>query len=270
MAKTTKTVLTQEDPREHPRRLQGTVVSGRFSDIKVPAALRAVLKTGWDYIDALFTGSGIRPSTCCMVSGLPGGGKTTICLQLANALAAEGHVVVFNSIEECDSQVKMRLEDMGMNDLLNPRADAFFSNFYDIAEVLAYADKIRSTHKPKPGKGFFLFVDSLQCLERHTGKRGRPASELQQQCDAMWDIAAWCKENMTVAVVISQVTKNGEFAGKQEVKHAIDVHLELVMDTDRKSETHGQRICSASKNRYGPSGLFFTYEINGQGIVFSS
>ena len=71
----------------------------RFSDIEVPDALRTSLKTGWEYIDALFTGSGIRPSTCCMVTGLPGAGKTTISLQLADSLIGEGHTVFYNSCE---------------------------------------------------------------------------------------------------------------------------------------------------------------------------
>ena len=44
-------------------RLAQTVEAGRFADIKVPDALRTTLKTGWEYIDALFTGQGIRPST---------------------------------------------------------------------------------------------------------------------------------------------------------------------------------------------------------------
>jgi predicted ATP-dependent serine protease len=80
-----KTTKKTENSGNH--RLAQTVEAGRFSDIKIPDALRTTLKTGWEYIDALFTGEGIRPSTCCMVTGLPGGGKTTISLQLANSLA---------------------------------------------------------------------------------------------------------------------------------------------------------------------------------------
>lgn len=248
-------------------RLAQTVEAGRFSDIKIPDALRTTLKTGWDYVDALFTGEGIRPSTCCMVTGLPGGGKTTICLQLANSLAEQGHVVLYNSCEESGAQIKMKLEKMEFDALLESN-NAYFSSFYDIADILDFADKVRKQHKLAAGKGFFLFVDSLQTIERASKGAGRPAGHAQQQCDAMWDIAGWCKKNMTVAMIIGQVTKDGTFAGKQEVKHAVDCHLHLAMDTDKKSETYRQRVAEQQKNRFGASGLFFPYEISGKGIEF--
>jgi len=249
-------------------RLAQTVEAGRFSDIKVPDALRTTLKTGWEYIDALFTGDGIRPSTCCMVTGLPGGGKTTISLQMANSLAKQGHVVLYNSCEESGAQIKMKLEKMEFDDLLSSN-NAYFSSFFDISDILAFADKLRKKHTLAPGKGFFLFVDSLQTIERTAKGAGRPAGPAQQQCEAMWDIAAWCKENMTVAMIIGQVTKDGTFAGKQEVKHAVDCHLHLAMDTDKKSETYRQRVAEMQKNRFGASGLFFPYEISSKGIEFA-
>lgn len=249
-------------------RLASSIEACNFSDIEVHDALRTNLKTGWEYIDALFTGEGIRPSTCCMITGLPGGGKTTISLQLANSLVEHGHVVLYNSCEESGAQLKMKLEKMGFNGLLESK-DAFFSSFYEISDILEFADKVRSQKNLGAGKGFFLFVDSLQTIERTSKAAGRPAGPAQQQCDAMWDIAAWCKDNMTVAMIIGQVTKEGTFAGKQEVKHAIDAHIELQMDTDKKSDTYKQRICTATKNRFGSSGLYFPYEISSKGIEFS-
>ena len=262
-----KTTKKTENSGNH--RLAQTVEAGRFSDIKVPDALRTTLKTGWEYIDALFTGEGIRPSTCCMVTGLPGGGKTTISLQMAESLVRMGHVVLYNSCEESGAQIKMKLEKMGFNNLLESK-NAYFSSYYDIADILAYADKVRKQNKLGEGQGFFLFVDSLQTIERASKSAGRPAGPAQQQCEAMWDVAAWCKENMTIAMMIGQVTKDGTFAGKQEVKHAVDCHLHLAMDTDKKSETYRQRVAEMQKNRFGASGLFFPYEITSKGIEFSA
>ena len=261
-----KTTKKTENSGNH--RLAQTVEAGRFSDIKIPDALRTTLKTGWEYIDALFTGEGIRPSTCCMVTGLPGGGKTTISLQLANSLAEQGHVVLYNSCEESGAQIKMKLEKMEFNALLESN-NAYFSSFYDISDILDFANKVRKQHKLEAGKGFFLFVDSLQTIERASKGAGRPAGPAQQQCDAMWDVAGWCKESMAVAMIIGQVTKDGTFAGKQEVKHAVDCHLHLAMDTDKKSETYRQRVAEMQKNRFGTSGLFFPYEISSKGIEFA-
>jgi len=266
MKKTTTKKTAKASPSTAGRLAQ-SVEAGRFSDIKVPDALRTTLKTGWEYIDALFTGDGIRPSTCCMVTGLPGGGKTTISLQMANSLAKQGHVVLYNSCEESGAQIKMKLEKMEFDALLSSN-NAYFSSFFDISDILAFADKLRKKHTLAPGQGFFLFVDSLQTIERTAKGAGRPAGPAQQQCEAMWDIAAWCKDNMTVAMIIGQVTKDGTFAGKQEVKHAVDCHLHLAMDTDKKSETYRQRVAEMSKNRFGSGGLFFPYEITSKGIQF--
>lgn len=257
MSKTTKT-----DASSSHRLAQSNEVQ-RFSDITVPDALRTSLKTGWEYIDALFTGEGIRPSTCCMVTGLPGAGKTTISLQLADALIGEGHTVFYNSCEESGQQLKMTLERMGLKNMLTK---GFHASLCEVGEILAAADKIRQN--VAPGKGFFMFVDSLQTIEKAREGAGRPSSQQNQATEAMWDIAAWCKENYTVALVIGQVTKEGVFAGKQEVKHALDVHIELIIDTDKKSETYKQRIAQASKNRFGSSGIFFPYEISSKGIEF--
>jgi DNA repair protein RadA/Sms len=244
-------------------RLQQSNEVQKFSDITVPDALRTSLKTGWEYIDALFTGEGIRPSTCCMVTGLPGAGKTTISLQLADALIGEGHTVFYNSCEESGQQLKMTLERMNLKNMLSK---GFHASLCEIGEILEAADKIRQN--VKQGKGFFMFVDSLQTIEKAREGAGRPSSQQNQATEAMWDIAAWCKENMTVALIIGQVTKDGVFAGKQEVKHAIDCHLHLSIDTDKKSDTYKERVAEMQKNRFGSTGTFFPYEVSSRGIEF--
>lgn len=234
-----------------------------FASIEVPDALRTSLSTGWEYADALFTGEGVRPSTCGMITGLPGSGKTTFSLQLANSLAGEGHTVFYNSCEESGEQIKMTLERIGLKHMLTK---GYHASLCEVGEILEAADKLRQN--VKLGKGMFLFVDSLQTIEKARQGAGRPSSQQNQAAEAAWDIAAWCKENMTVALIIGQVTKDGTFAGKQEVKHALDHHLHLSMDTDKKSDTYKQRIAEVQKNRFGQGGLFFPYELTSKGIEF--
>jgi predicted ATP-dependent serine protease len=235
-----------------------------FANIAVPDALRTSLSTGWEYADALFTGQGIRPSTCGMITGLPGSGKTTFSLQLADSLLGAGHTVFYNSCEESGEQIKMTLERLGLRNMLTK---GFHASICEVGEILEAANKLRAN--VKQGKGFFMFVDSLQTIEKTRSGAGRPSSQQNQATEATWDIAAWCKDNMTVSLIIGQVTKDGTFAGKQEVKHALDYHLHLSMDTDKRSDTYKQRIAEVQKNRFGQSGLFFPYELTNMGIQFA-
>ena len=81
-------------------------------------------------------------------------------------------------------------------------------------------------------------------------------------------LTAWAKESFGVLMIIGMVTKSGDFAGKQAIRHIVDAHLHLAVDTDRKSETYGQRVATMEKNRFGTSGIGYTYEINSSGVKF--
>lgn len=251
------------------RRLPGQNTVQSFADIDVPDQLRISLDTGWQHANALFTGSGIRPSTVGLITGLPGSGKTTVCLQLANYLINAGHTVFYNSCEESGEQIKMTLERLELKAMLSAenRDRAIHSNLPEIGDIIEASDKLRAN--VAPGKGFFLFIDSLQTIEKaHEGK-GRPSGQQNQAVEAMWDLAEWCKKTYAVAQIIGQVTKDGTFSGRQEVKHCIDTHLHMSIDTERKSETYGQRIAEMQKNRFGLANNYFSYEMTSRGIIFN-
>ena len=69
-------------------------------------------------------------------------------------------------------------------------------------------------------------------------------------------------------IVIGQVTKGGIFAGKNKLKHLIDCHLHLSIDTDKKSDTYGKRVAEMQKNRFGPSGLYYPFQLGEKGVRF--
>lgn len=264
-SKTVKTTKTSKATMGTPANRLSMNVTGpqKFSDIDVPDILRTTVATGWNEVDALFTGTGIRPSTVTLVTGLPGAGKTTINLQLADKLAALGHTVLYNSCEESGQQLKMKLEKLELNDMIEK---GYHASLTEIGEILEQAEKLRA--QTAEGKQFFLFIDSIQTVEKAHEGRGRKPSQQNQSTEAVWDITAWCKQTMAIATIIGQVTKDGEFEGKQTLKHAIDCHLHLHVDTDRKSDTHGKRVAEMEKNRWGTAGLYFTYEVDSSGIRF--
>ena len=143
------------------------------------------------------------------------------------------------------------------------------SYFNEVSDILNYADQIREEN---PGKQLFLFVDSLQTVECNEvdPKTNRVYSQQAQVIQSAWRLAEWSKKNYTNAIIIGQVTKDGTFAGKQEVKHAVDMHISLHLDTDRRSETYGDRVAMVEKNRFGSGGLYFPYEVTSFGIQFKN
>ncbi len=228
-------------------------------DIDIPKQMEKNISTGIKHVDALCAGDGITPSTVMLLTGLPGAGKTTLSLQLADSITSKGHTALVNTNEESLYQVRKTIKRMNLKNGFIPSYKA------EVHDLIEHADKVRSKC---PEKQMFLFVDSLQTLEYDSGKGGRPMSQMNASVEAMWELASWAKANYSVVIIIGQVTKDGTFAGKQEAKHIVDCHLHLGLDTDRKSDTYGERVIEMTKNRFGCSGIYIPFKINAEGLVF--
>jgi DNA repair protein RadA/Sms len=230
-------------------------------DIEVPTQLEENVVSGFAHVDALFAGDGITPSTAALVTGIPGAGKTTLMLQLADAVTGAGHIAIYNTGEESLYQVRKVVRRLGLE-------NGFIPSYESSAQAIV--KKARAVQTANPGKQVFLFVDSLQCVEvdREKGQRGRGPSQGSKEVNASAILTAWAKETFGVLMIIGMVTKSGEFAGKQAIRHIVDAHLHLAVDTDRKSDTYGQRVATMEKNRFGQSGLGYVYEINSSGVRF--
>ena len=224
-------------------------------DVEVPDALRRKLKTGVDYIDSAFGGEGITPSSVTMFTGTPGAGKTTMLLTLADSLTKRGALAVFNTGEESLLQVKMTVERLRL------KTDFLVGEEEMVPELLAKCDKLRAAN---PDKQFVLLVDSLQTLNDGKYGPGNTCSRTPDRALAM--ITDWCKATNSIAVVIGQVGKNGQFAGRNVLKHMIDSMLELSIEDDEKAEWFGCRVLTMSKNRFGASGGRLFLDMQGKGF----
>lgn len=213
-----------------------------IKDVEVPDILRRRVASGIDYVDGIFGGQGLTPSSVTLFTGTPGAGKTTMMLTMANGLAGRGATVVFNTCEESLFQVKMHAERLGLKNgiLLGEEPNA--------GKLLEKCNELRAKDPDKP---FILIVDSLQTL--NDGKWGDVVNSVTPvRCLEM--VTAWCKDNNTMAIVIGQVGKDGKFMGKNSLKHMVDAQLELCIDlkgNPEKNPTYGLRVLSMSKNRFG-------------------
>jgi DNA repair protein RadA/Sms len=225
-----------------------------ISDIKVPEALRNRKKAGVGFFDAAVGGDGLVPSSVCMLTGTPGAGKTTMLLQLADAITGSGHICLYNTGEESLYQVKMVTERLKLRNGFIVGQDTL------VAELLKHADHLRAAH---PGKQVFVLQDSLQTLD--DGKwNGAVNSMTPVRCTEM--LTDWAKSTYGIVMFIGQVTKSGDFAGKQTILHAVDIRGQLYIDEEKKSETYGERIFEITKNRFGCSGKSYILGLGATGL----
>lgn len=224
-------------------------------ELDVPPELERTIKTGVKFFDDALGGEGITPSSSILFTGTPGAGKTTMCLQIANSITATGNICLFNTAEESLHQVRKVARRLGLNSGFVAGQDTL------VSDIIAHG---RFLQKNNPGKQLFLILDSLQTLD--DGKYSSGAVNSMTQVRAIEQITDFCKETYASAITIGQVNKNGEFAGKQQIKHTVDVHGHLCIDMEKRSETYGERLFQVNKNRYGTSGTQFILGLNNRGL----
>ena len=225
-----------------------------INTIVVPEQLRHRVKTGLKFFDDAVA-EGLVPSSVMMLTGTPGAGKTTMLLQLAESITRQGHVCLYNTGEESLYQVKMVAERLGLRTGFVCGQDTMVSDLLDHADWLI---------KSNPGKKVFILQDSLQTLDDGKYKDGGTNSVTPLRCAEM--ITEWAKKTFANVIFIGQVNKDGNFNGKNAILHAIDVRGSLYVDTDKKSETYGERIFEVTKNRYGSAGSAHVLGINERGL----
>jgi DNA repair protein RadA/Sms len=224
-------------------------------DLEVPPQLESTVRTGVKFFDDAMGGEGMTPSTAMLLTGTPGAGKTTLCLQLAEAITASGNICLFNTGEESLYQVRKVAKRLDMKHGFVAGQDVH------VPSILAHADQLR---KASRGKQVFIIADSLQTLD--DGKYANGGINSMSQVRATEMITNWCKETFGVAIIIGQVTKGGDFAGKQQIKHTVDAHAHLFIDDKKNSETYGERLLEVQKNRFGCSGKTFILGLERKGL----
>ena len=234
--------------------IRGLKQGSNILDIEVPDALRHKKKTGISWFDDALGGEGFTPSSCMMLTGGPGCGKTTMILQLADSITKMGHVALMNTGEESLYQVRLVTERLKLKHGFVPGQDTM------VSDVLGHADMLR---KQNPKKQVFILQDSLQTMDDGYYKNGTTGATPQRCCELLTN---WAKETYGIVIFIGQVTKGGDFAGKNGIKHAIDIHGHLFFDDDKRSETYGERLYEVQKNRFGCNGKTYVIGMDKDGL----
>ena len=232
--------------------IKNIVHGTRIADIKVPDQLRNRVKTGIEFFDTAV--GDLVPSSAAMITGTPGAGKTTLMLQLADSIVASGHMCLYNTGEESLYQVKMTAERLGLCHNFFVGQDAI------VSDILNHADMIKKQSK---GKQVFLIQDSIATAD--DGKYANSTNSMTS-VRVVEMLTDWAKSTYGIVLAVGQVTKSGEFAGKNQLLHTVDLRAELYIDKEKKSETFGERIFEVTKNRFASAGNAFILGMDKKGL----
>jgi DNA repair protein RadA/Sms len=191
-------------------------------------------------------GGGFVPGSIVLFGGDPGIGKSTLLLQLAARLAANGASTLYVSGEESAAQVRGRAE----------RVSAVVDGL-DLASTTDLESALAALDATSPA---FAVIDSVQTLA--SGELGGPAGSVGQVREVAARLADAAKRGTTCVALVGHVTKEGTVAGPRTLEHLVDAVIYL--EGERLGAT---RLLRAAKNRFGSTDEVGVLEMRGDGLV---
>ncbi|MBJ7449377.1 MAG: DNA repair protein RadA [Parachlamydiales bacterium] len=191
-------------------------------------------------------GGGIVKGSLTLVGGEPGIGKSTLLLQVSNALAKQGFLVLYVSGEESVAQTSMRAKRLGIDsDNLLLLSETNYSL------IKAQIDQLQPD---------LVIVDSIQIVYK---------AEIQSAPGSVSQVRETATEFMHLAkgsgisvFIIGHVTKTGEIAGPRVLEHLVDTVLYFEGD-----KQHNYRMMRVVKNRFGPTDDIALFQMNAGGLA---
>ncbi len=203
------------------------------------------LETKMGELDRLF-GGGIVSGSLILVGGEPGVGKSTLLLQIANALAMQGLTVLYVCGEESAEQTSLRALRLGID----------HQNLYLLSETLFTAIRAQ-IDQLQPD---VAIVDSVQIVYK-SEIPSSPGSVVQVR-EIATEFMHLAKGQGITTFLIGHVTKSGEIAGPRVLEHLVDTVLDF--EGDRQ---HGYRLLRAIKNRFGPTDEIAIFQMKEMGLT---
>jgi DNA repair protein RadA/Sms len=191
-------------------------------------------------------GGGLVPGAAILVGGEPGIGKSTLLLQIADAIAGDAASVLYATAEESVHQVQMRARRLGIT---SPGVK--LASVSDVDEIIATAVEIEPTA---------LVVDSIQTVS--SAEIGGSVGGTSQVRESAARLIAFAKSSGVPLILVGHVTKDGSLAGPRTLEHMVDVVLYLEGDPDL-----GLRLLRGVKNRYGSINEVGVFEMTSEGVA---
>jgi DNA repair protein RadA/Sms len=214
----------------------------RISEVQTLPLKR--LESGLKEFDRLL-GGGVVPGSLTLLAGDPGIGKSTLLLQISEALASKKKTVLYVSGEESVDQTALRARRLGVQS-----ESLFILSDTQFSAIKTYIEQI------KPD---VLIVDSIQILY----KQELPSSpgSVSQVRELAMEFMHLSKKLSMATFLIGHVTKSGEIAGPRVLEHIVDVVLDFEGDRHQ-----GYRILRSVKNRFGPTEDIVLFQMGALGL----
>ena len=234
---------------------EARATSGRGSSAVTAATVRPLAAVGEEaavrfgsgmpLLDRVL-GGGVVAGGAVLLAGEPGIGKSTLLLQLAEALARAGRRVLYASAEESTRQLRLRAERLGCG-----HPGLLVAGETAVETMLAAAVEVEPAA---------LFVDSIQAVHSEE-LAGLPGSVGQVRACAE-RLVEHAKRSDCALFLVGHVTKEGSIAGPKSLEHLVDTVLAFEAEGGAD-----HRLLRAAKNRFGPAGEVALFEMHDSGLT---
>jgi len=212
-------------------------------DAETPLPQR--LSTGIAEFDRAL-GGGLVAGSATLIGGDPGIGKSTLLLQAAARISAQGRAVAYVSGEEAADQVRLRARRLGVG--AAPLRLAAATSVRDILTTFA-----------ESAPPALVVIDSIQTMYSDLIE-GAPGTVSQVRASAH-ELIRFAKESGAALVLVGHVTKDGAIAGPRVLEHMVDTVLSF-----EGERSHQYRILRAVKNRFGGTDEIGVFAMGEEGL----
>ena len=181
------------------------------------------------------------------MTGDPGIGKSTLLLQIANAIAQNNIKVLYFSSEESLQQVKSRGARLGISS-----DNLLFSDQANLDCIIETCN----TEKPN-----LVIIDSIQNCFLSSELSTIPGT-VGQLREAGFRLMRFAKESNIATIVTGHITKEGHIAGPKILEHMVDGVFYL----QGEDQWH-TRILRSVKNRFGTINEIGFFEMQEEGLL---
>ena len=200
--------------------------------------------TGMGELDRVLGGGAVSGSLV-LVGGAPGIGKSTLLLQICNALCAE-RKVLYVSGEESERQLKLRAQRLHVN----------AASLYVLSET-RFSDMLEAVKQLQPD---ILIVDSIQTM--YCEENESSPGSISQVKDATMHLMNLSKSQGITVFVVGHINKDGNIAGPKVLEHMVDCVLYFEGDPNTS-----YRLLRAAKNRFGSTNEIGVFEMRDIGLL---